>query len=77
MSIYHTTSPKALKSAMCILPECANMCTYMLLGTDDVNSGDANEMNALGTSEMNVLDAKKVYALSPLWIIPCTSCIFD
>jgi len=38
----------------------------MPLGIDEVKSGDANEMNALGTSEMNVLDARKIYALSLL-----------
>jgi len=33
------------------------MCTCMPLGRNDVNSGDANEMNALSTSETNVLNA--------------------
>ena len=75
MYIYHTTSPEARKSIMSILAECTNMCIYVLLGTDDVNSGDANETNTLGTSEMNVLNARKVYALSLLWILSCTSCI--
>ena len=49
----------------------------MPLGTSDMNSGDTNEKNAFSTSETNVVNAGKVYALSLLWVIFRTSCIFN
>ena len=45
----------------------------MPLGTNDMNSGDTNEMNVLSTSGMNAFNAGKVYALLLLWVISLTS----
>ena len=39
------------------------MCTYMLHGTNEMNSVDTSEMNALHTRKMNVPNAGKVNAL--------------
>ena len=48
------------------------MCTYMPLGTNDMNSGLTRKMNVLSTSEINLLNAGKVNPLSFLWVTSLT-----
>jgi len=51
------------------------MCTYMPLGTNEMNSVDTSEMNTLDTNEINLLNASKVNAPFLVWALSRTSCI--
>ena len=51
------------------------ICTYMSLGDNEMNSPDTRKMNALITDEINVFNEDKVKALSLLWVLSHTPCI--
>jgi len=51
------------------------MPTYIPLAPNEMYNAYTIEINALGTSEMNVLNAGKANTLLLLWVLSPTSCI--
>ena len=53
------------------------ICTYMSLGDNEMNSPDTRKMNSLIADEINVLTTDKVNPLSILCVLSHTPCIFN
>jgi len=60
------TYKKILKSMTCTLVK-GTKYAYMLLGTNEMNNLDNDEMNALDTSD--VLDANRMNIIKLVWVL--------